>query len=186
MKQSYHTDVAIQYKLGILDTSIIRKIPSSTLHNWKNRDFSSLIGSEFVSDFEQNLQMIRDFLANKALLRAAKALYIVYCSYVKLFDLVKNKKKIFRQSKEVIVQTIDRITDAVGFKRALRAYGISYQQYYTWKKKTQCKNTPVSLCRKVYPNQLTVKEVDTIKDYLSKLQFRYWNITPVYFRILRD
>jgi len=67
MKHSYHTDIAIQYKLGILNTSLAGQIPSSTLHNWKRKDFSSLMGAEYVSDFEQNIQMIKDFLSKKYL-----------------------------------------------------------------------------------------------------------------------
>ena len=186
MKHSYHTDIAVQYKLGILNQTLLKQIPSSTLHNWKNKDFSLLVGTEYVSDFEQNLQMIKDFLSKKALLKAAKALYIVYCSYVMLFNMVKSKKKIFRRSKEIIVRAIDRIKDAVGFERALRAFGISYQQFYAWKRTIKCPLSQVNLCRKIYYNQLTQKEVNVIKSYLANPVFLHWNITPIYYRILRD
>ena len=186
MKQSYHTDIAIQYKLGILDAGFASNIPSSTLHNWKRKDFSSFVGSEYVSDFDQNLQMIKDFLSKKALLKAAKAVYLVYCSYVKLFDVVKNKKKIFHQSKEVIIQTIDLIKDTVGFERALRAFGLSCQQFYAWKRTIKCPVSQINLCRKLYYNQLTLKEINVIKSYLANPEFLYWNITPIYYRILRD
>ena len=171
MKHSYHTDIAVQYKLGILNQTLLKQIPSSTLHNWKNKDFSLLVGTEYVSDFEQNLQMIKDFLSKKALLKAAKALYIVYCSYVMLFNMVKSKKKIFRRSKEIIVRAIDRIKDAVGFERALRAFGISYQQFYAWKRTIKCPLSQVNLCRKIYYNQLTQKEVNVIKSYLANPVF---------------
>lgn len=150
MKHSYYTDIAIHYKLGILDVGFARNIPSSTLHNWKRKDFSSLVGSEYVSDFDQNLQMIKDFLSKKALLKAAKAVYLVYCSYVKLFDVVKIKKKIFHQSKEVITHTIDRITDTLGFERALKAFGLSCQQFYAWKRTIKCSVSQINLCRKLY------------------------------------
>jgi len=186
MKHSYHTDIAVQYKLGILDATLADKIPSSTLHNWKNRDFSLLVGTEHVTDFEQNLQMIRDFLSKKYLLNAAKAIYFVYSAYMTIVNSLKNRNKIFRLSSGFIISTIDRIKDSIGFKRALRSFGISYQQYYAWKKKVQCKIMPFSLCRKLYHNQLTTKEVDTVKDYLKNPKYVNWNITPVYFQMLRD
>src|SRR5271157_2276891 len=138
MKHSYHTDIAVQYKLGILDSALVAKIPSSTLHNWKKRDFSLLVGTGYVTDFEQNLQMIRDFLSKKYLLNAAKAIYFVYSSCVAILNSIKNRDKIFRQSRGLIISTIDRVKDSIGFKRALRTFGISYQQYYAWKKKAQC------------------------------------------------
>ena len=186
MKHSYHTDIAIQYKLGILDTSLARQIPSSTLHNWKKKDFASFIGSEYVSDFEQNLQLIKDFLSKKHLLNAAKAIYFVYSAYVLILNSAKNRNKIFRQSKNIILSTIDRVKDNIGLKRALRAFGISFQQYYAWKKKVSCKVSPFNLCRKLYHNQLTTKEVNTIKEYLKNPAYLHWNLTPVYFQMLRD
>ncbi|MGD2033807.1 MAG: DDE-type integrase/transposase/recombinase [Bacteroidales bacterium] len=186
MKRSYHTDITIQYKLGILDTNLVKQIPSSTLHNWKNKDLSLLFGSEHVSDSEQNLQMIKDFLTRKSLLQIAKAVYYVYCSYVKLFDQVKNKRKILHQSKDLVIKTIDQIKDTVSFNRAVNAFGISCQQYYAWKKKVQCKILPPSLCRKVYHNQLTTKEVGLIKKYLKNPQYRHWSVTSVFYQILRD
>src|SRR5271157_10248 len=186
MKHSYHTDIAVQYKLGILDSALVAKIPSSTLHNWKKRDFSLLVGTGYVTDFEQNLQMIRDFLSKKYLLNAAKAIYFVYSSCVAILNSIKNRDKIFRQSRGLIISTIDRVKDSIGFKRALRAFGISYQQYYAWKKKAQCKLLPFSLCRKLYYNQLTTKEVDTVKEYLKNPRYIHWNLTPVYFQMLRE
>ena len=186
MKRSYHTDIIIQYKLGILPKEIFKQIPSSTLDNWKNRDTCKLFGLDNVRDSEENLKMMKDYLSVKVLLKVAKAVYFIYCTYVMLFDSVKNKKKIFRQSKEIIINTIDRVKDSIGQERALRAFNISYQQFYAWKKKINCKISPANLCRKIYHNQLTAKEVDTIKEYLTKPEYRHWNITPVYFQVLRD
>lgn len=185
MKHSYHTDIAIQYKLGMLDRSLITNIPSSTLHNWKNKDFSLFVGTEYVADYEKNLELIKKYISNKTLMNAAKAIYIVYCTYVDLFDLLKNKKKILRQSSELIINTIDRIKDTVGLTRAMRAFNISHQQYYAWKRKKQCKIYSHYLCRKIYHNQLSFKEIDTIRKYLSEPQYKHWSITSVYFQILR-
>jgi hypothetical protein len=186
MKHSYHSDIAIQYKLGILDNTFTKQIPSSTLHNWKRKDFSLLVGAEYVSDFERNIQMIKDFLSRKYLLNAAKAIYFVYSAYVTILNSVKNRDKILRQSNNIIIPTIDKIKDGIGLKRALRAFSISYQQYYAWKKKVQCKVSPFNICRKLHPNQLTTKEVDTLKEYLKNPKYFQWNLTPVYFQMLRD
>jgi 16S rRNA A1518/A1519 N6-dimethyltransferase RsmA/KsgA/DIM1 with predicted DNA glycosylase/AP lyase activity len=88
--------------------------------------------------------MIRDFLSKKYLLEAAKAVYFIYCTYVKLFERVKNKRKILRQSASMIIKTIDKIKDTIGLKRALRAFSISYQQYYAWKRNITCTISPGS------------------------------------------
>lgn len=185
-KRSYHTDIVIQYKLGMLPVEVLKQIPSSTLDNWKNRNTCRLFGLEYVHDFNDNFKMMKDFLAKKSLLKAAKAVYFVYGTYVELFEAVKNKRKVFRQSKDIIINTIDRVKDVIGQNRALRAFGISYQQFYAWKKKIKCKLYPEVLCRKTYHNQLTAKEVSTINEYLKKPEYSHWSITSVFFQILRD
>ena len=186
MKRSYHTDILIQYKLGILPSEVLRQIPSSTLDNWKKRDINHYFGLDNIRDYEKNLDMIKDFLSKKALLNAAKAVYFIYSSYVKIFENVKNKKKILLQSKITIIKTIDRVKDIIGQNRALKAFGISHQQYYAWKRNKRCRVLPDNPCRKVYHNQLTFNEVNVIKEYLVKPQYRHWSITAVYFQMLRD
>ena len=64
MKTSYHTDLAIQHQLGILDPSMSANIPKSTLHSWKHRDFSKLVGAEAVFS-DEKLEIIKTFLSRK-------------------------------------------------------------------------------------------------------------------------
>lgn len=186
MKRSYHTDIIMQYKLDILPKEIYKQIPSSTLYNWRNKDVSSLFGLDNIRETETTLKMMKDYLSVKHLLKAAKAIYYIHCTYVNLFESVKNKKQIFLQSKEIIIETIERIKDSIGMARALKAFNISHQQFYAWKRKINCKISPINFCRKKYHNQLTEKEVNTIKKYLTKPEYRHWNITPIYYEILRN
>ena len=60
MKQSYHTDLQIQFKFGLLNRKNCENIPKSTLHSWKNRDFSKHIGCE--SGFSPLDQCVRQGL----------------------------------------------------------------------------------------------------------------------------
>jgi putative transposase len=186
MKRSYHTDIMIQYKLCILPQEVIKQIASSTIDNWKKRDINRYFGMDNINDYEKNLAMMKDFLSRKTLLNAAKALYYIYCVNVKLFEKVKGKKSIIRQSGVVIIKTIDQVKEVIGQAKALKAFGISHQQYHAWKRNKKCSISPANLCRKIYHNQLTTKEVDTIKEYLMKTRYSHWNITAVFYRMLRD
>ena len=186
MKRSYHSDIFIQYKLGILPDNILKTIPSSTLHNWKKKDAKNLFGLESVNNYEENVELIKEFLSKKSLLNAAKAMYIIYKTYVSLFQSVKSGKNIMRQSKDIIIQAIDKTKSVIGHKRALKAFDINYQQYHAWKKSVECKLSKNILCRKNYYNQLTIKEVETIKTYLSNETYRRWNITNIYYQMLKD
>ena len=56
MKQIYHTDLQIRYKLGILDTDTAKRIPRSTLFYWRQKDYSDIMGKSFCDD--ENIVMI--------------------------------------------------------------------------------------------------------------------------------
>jgi len=63
MKHTYHTNLQIKYKLGISDTETIKKIPRSTLYNWRKKDFSHIIGLPNIDDTE--IDIMREFLSKK-------------------------------------------------------------------------------------------------------------------------
>lgn len=136
--------------------------------------------------------MIKDFLSKKALLKAAKAVFLVYCSYVKLFDLAKNKKKKSHQSEEVIIQTIDHIKDPLGFERAFRTFGLSCQHFYAWKrtlKNLPSKNVDLN-CRckgwnlGIFALQIVLNLFDSDVPYILKtthiMNFKYFQAKPIY------
>lgn len=76
MKHSYHTDLSIQFQLGMLDKAIWKNIPKSTLYVWKNKDFSKLVGSDMAFS-DEKMELIKNYLSNQTLLRAAKGLFFV-------------------------------------------------------------------------------------------------------------
>lgn len=117
---------------------------------------------------------------------AAKALYFIYRTYQELFEKVKNHQKIFRENKNQILRTVDRTKELIGLKRAMKAFNISAQKYYSWKRILEWKESTRKYCKSIYPVQLTNREVNTIKDYLNNFKYKTWNITNVYYQILRD
>ena len=111
---------------------------------------------------------MKSFIDNIRLIKAAKALYHIHITYISLTQKIKGRKKVFREQKKIILKTIEKVKNEIGQNRALKAFDISSQQYYAWKRKIECKLTPQILCRKNYPTQLTDNEVNTIKTYLQK------------------
>jgi len=167
MKRTYHSDIIVQYKLGILSSEIQEQIPTSTLHNWKNRNINDLFGIENSCEFTDRFELLKTIVNNQKLLHAAKALYYIHSMYTKLFDKVKNKNKILRNSKDLIISTTEKIKPIIGYAKAFKLFSISSQQFFAWKKQVKCKQTPEINCRKLNPNQLTFEETNTIKNYLT-------------------
>ncbi|MBN2776147.1 MAG: hypothetical protein JXR36_00800, partial [Bacteroidales bacterium] len=186
MKICYHSDVVLLFQLGMLPDKILKQIPSSTLHNWKKRDLKKLFGLEYVHDFDDRLALVRQILAVRELLQAAKALYRIYATYHAILQTVKNKRRILFNSREMIIDTIEKTKDVLGLNRALKAFGISYQQFYAWRRKVNCNLSPVVLCRKLNPKQITEPELKSINDYLDAPEYRNWSLVSVYYKMLRD
>lgn len=182
MKRSYHTNLLIKYKLGILEESKIKAIPNSTLYNWRHRDFSHIIGLPDVNDSE--IEIMKEFLSRKKLLQAAKALYFIFLTFQTVISRINNKK-LFFESKELVIDTIDRTKDILNFDRVLNIFKISSQTYYYWKDKVKC-NSFLNKCRQKHPLQLSVIEIKTVKQYLTNQTYLNWSLASVYYKMLRD
>ena len=97
MKRTYHTNLQIKYLLGVLDKKTIDQIPSSTLYNWRKKGFNHIFGLPDIN--EKDITIMKEFLAKKKLLRAAKALYYVYIVYQRIiFSTSKIRKQFFHYS----------------------------------------------------------------------------------------
>jgi len=184
MKRTYHTDISIRYKLGILDDKVVKDIPRTTLHNWKNRDFSKLFCFDNIYDNDENINLIREFLTRKKLLEAAKILYFVYSTLSMILSNLRNKKRVLFEAKDEIVKTIDLAKNVVGIKKACRIFQITYSKYNSWKNK--CKNSVIGLCRKVNLMQLAFAEVETVKKYCINKSLLNWSLSSVYYKMIRD
>ena len=121
MKRSYHTDICLQYKLGLLDVEIQNQIPYTTLANWRKKDFNQHFGMDGCFT-EEKIELIRNFITHKQLLNIAKAIYFVYSFFTKISFEFKQRKKIFSKYKDEIINIIDYIKPTIGFVGALKDF----------------------------------------------------------------
>ena len=184
MKRTYHTNLLIKYKLGVLDNGTIRKIPNSTLYNWRQRDFSDIIGLPDVNDSE--IEIMRAFLSRKKILQAAKALYYIFLTFQTVLSRINTSKKLFFGAKELVIDTIDRTKDILNFDRLLKIFNITSQTYYYWKNKHSCTDSLLNLCKIRHPLQLAAKEITSIKQYLTAGQYLNWSLPSVYYKMMND
>jgi len=185
LKRSYHTDICLQYKLGLLPIEIQNQIPYTTLANWKKKDYNQHFGMDGCFT-DEKIELIRNFVTQKQLLNAAKAIYFVYSFFAKISCELKQRQKTFRKYKDKIINIIDYIKPTIGFESALKRFQITYQQYYAWKKKINCDNTFWDSCPKVFYNQLTFSEIGVMKKYLSDTRLANFSMSTIYYQMMRD
>lgn len=185
MKQSYHTDFAIQYQLGLLHKNDCENIPKSTLYSWKKKDFSKLIGSE-ITFSDEKLEIIKAFLTNQKLLRAAKGLYYIFSVWISLTINIRGMKTILRKNKDIIIKTIDLVTPLMGLKHACKLFKISQTQYYTWKRKVACTFSPLKECLKTNTSNISPSELKIIEIFLQNEQYKDYPLAAIYYEMMRQ
>ena len=186
MKRTYHTDFCLQYKLGLMDKDLARQIPRSTLFNWRQRDFNHLFGTEHIDFTEEKIELIREFLSRKQFFITARAMYTVFKTWQRLVVRTKEWGAIIKESKDIVVETIDNVKEVLGVKRAVLNFGISIQQYYIWKRDMLCFHKDNIVCYRRSPGQISVADINSIRTYLLNKDYIHWSMGSVYYKMLRE
>jgi hypothetical protein len=124
--------------------------------------------------------------ASKQLLRVNRALLRVI-ALKRFMDLyhVRIKENVFNID-EVLLNTIHKISEAIGCKTALKYLDRSYAWYLQLRRKGKCSSSLFSLCRMKYPAQLVVSEINVIRAYCADIRYQLWPLASIYHQIRRD
>jgi len=161
-----------------------KHIPKSTLHSWKTRDYSKYIGSEIVFS-DEKLEVIKTFLSNQSLLKAAKGLFFIYSTWVSIMDNVRGMKTLLRKNRETIVKTIDYVVPLMGLKHACKLFKISENQFYAWKRKITCLVSPLDKCLTQSTQNIAPSELQTVKTFVQDEQYKDYPLSAVYYEMMR-
>jgi len=186
-RTSYHTYVKLLYVHGKLEPYAEKLIPSSTRHNWKGYDFSKVYGANDEQDFNEKLRVSLEVSTRKHLYELNRVIIQMIGVWNVLLSSVKNKKEVLKRCSGKVVKMIEILPNTWKANKLLSRFGISTQQYNYWKRSIRkCGSSLSSLCRIRHPQQLTQKEVRTIKSYMVTDAFRLWPARSIYYQMLND
>jgi len=181
---SYHTTLKICYALGLqnqlIDVSIRQQIPYSTSRYWKsNIKPEKYIGADLSGSIQQKLSDIQN--AHHSINRFPLKLFSAYCNFaVSVVRLLENKviQKTLKAKKAAFINLPDHYSGYISYQKAADFLGIKLKTFYHWRTqvKFKCDHSALLLCTKRHPNQATVPEVNTIKDWLTKTEYLHWGI----------
>jgi len=184
MKQSYHTDLSIRFKLGLLNKKEKKNIPKSTLYSWNKRDFSKVVGcNDIFSD--EKIEIVKTFLSNQTLRKAAKGLFFIYSTWISITANIRGMKSLLRKNMETIVKTIERAIPLMGLKHACKLFKISQNQFYAWKNRVYCDNSPLKQCTKQSLLNMSPSELTTLKKFVLDEQFKNYSLATIYYEMMR-
>ena len=179
MSNSYHTNLKLAAQTGLLPEEIKKQIPKSTLHRFVHTDYSSCFGMEYATVIEDNLKLIKQFLADQKALTVYRTYVLLKSLFIKWF--VKIPQKITFKCKEKIIYAIDRFKSIIGFEKIIKLFQITRHTYYTWKNQVDypCTESLIHRCLRTHPNQLTQSEVLKMKNIYTSDKFKGWSIYSI-------
>ncbi len=185
MRRKYHTNIKIAFILGILENSILDQIAASTKGNWKKVDLNAIFGIDYKLALKE-VDAIKNILQYRNMRKTMMAANLFLKLFQKIGNDIKNKKQLIKKYQLEIVDSLERIKDFMSFEKTLKIVGISASQYRYLKKKVNCTASPIKICRKIVSNQLTEKEVKTIRNYLSNYMEEQFTMVSVYYKMIYD
>ncbi|CAF4381377.1 unnamed protein product [Rotaria socialis] len=185
--KSYHSAVKTSYALGIqnqvLPDSFIKTIPRSTTQNWKEISPDKFVGGEFASQIETDLEKVKIIL-DARVKKLTTAFYSFCRLYISIIEFIgkKNFEKIILQNKESVIDLVNNLP--VEFNRDLvcKFLQITPHQFKIWNNNRlyKCALTAIGYCRKRFPNQISQKEINTLKSLMNRKRFNTWSIASVW------
>jgi len=173
---SYHTSIKQLARHNKLPNKYASCIDRSTIWRWKQENDDKYLGHEL-----SNIQALQQFLER----RESETLIRTYLKTALAFSAIFNKtnqfKSILSQNKDIFVKILVRYQNVIKITYILRALNLPPSVFYLWKNQVlyPCRSSPMKLCRRIYPNQLTYNETTKLKSMLTSQAFKYWPTSSI-------
>lgn len=186
-RRNYDTRIVWLYqekKEKLLNSQFRKTIPHSTISTWRNNP-SKLYGEEYSQEFRESL-LLHELIAEHKRLKSV--LYVAARTWIQTYKYLKPVLRKATEFKEYITNAIQRLQRVLSTSSSCRLFSISTEafHYQLNKLKYACDNSPLSLCFKRHPLQLSQKELNCIKDAFTKSDFVCWPASSIYYRLLRN
>lgn len=137
---------------------------------------------------EKHTQLLHRFAHDVPAQQAFRA-YLTLCQLLSavLASLTGFKRHLRQYWQEQVVEVIDQMQHTVKLEEALKLLHLSRSTYQAWlvEVKHRCGLSPLDRCQRIWPQQLTPHEVQTMKSLLQDEQYRHWPIASLALRALR-
>ena len=185
---SYHSNIKIAASLDILPNELKRTIPKSSLNRFRNTDFSSLLGYKENQDFTENITIMKEFLQSKTAIKLFTAALRIRDVKISILSRLQQSSLSKLQMKAMIITAVNRVKDTLGQGKVLRFFGITSYKYHSWSNeiKHKCIDSPIHKCMRLWPNQLSKKEVTKMKSLLTDPAYSSWSITSLAYYALKN
>lgn len=184
---SYHSGVKTSYSLGIenqvLPDTFTRAIPRSTSQGWKEIHPTHFVGGEFANQIEVDLEQIK-LILDKRLKKLRVAFYAFSRLYLTLLNFIEkdNFKKVILQNRESVIDLVDNLPVQFNQNLVCKFLQITPHQFKIWKsnRRFKCPSSLIGYCTQRFPTQISQKEINVLKSFMSRKRFSTWSIANIW------
>jgi len=176
-RNRYHTSIKLACKMNLLPDETVKFIPKSTLHRFKNTDYSDIFGIELAQSLERNELIIKELFQCRSALAVSKGIIKIKNTIIKVRESALSG---FQKMKDVVSVIID-VRNSIGFDTALHHFNISRSTFHSWnfQIKHYCFDSFIGKCVKRWPNQLSLSSIEKIKVLCKDDMFRGWPLVSI-------
>lgn len=179
----YHSSIKILAAKDALPENISDLIHRQNIYRWKKQSESRYFGYDL-----DKIDVIEAFAKNNKALNVMENYLLIANKYASICKSFKNYSKQLAVHKKTIVDFVKDFGTSKIRKSACEIFGISTSTVKKWFNEiyVKCQNSPLFLCKKTYPNQLSAKEYNTMYKLLTEEKFQFWPISSVFYHAIRE
>ena len=183
-RRSYDTKIKVLARLDEVPDNYKKQINRSLIWKWKNEPADKYFGSEIAAG---ETEMLQDFVMNKKVQKVICAYFRLILTLTDIVSCIRGINKILYSEKERIVDVIQKVKATIPVKKAVKIFKISRSTYQSWliDVKAQCFESYFQSCTRVYPNQLTKREVSEMEKLLTDKKNEFWPVNSIAYYALR-
>jgi len=163
-------------------------IPSFNSSRWKQESDNKYQYSEVNEILTQEVDLIKRLNQSSKIKKINQSYFNLIDTFHEIISKVKGIKKIIKDQKELVVNTIETVKDSVPVDTALKVFNISRTTFQHYKSIVihRCESSYFHWCSRHFSHQLLSKEVTTIKSYMNNDNYKHRSKASVYLKALRD
>lgn len=191
-RQSWDTCIKHLARHGVLQDVLtlqqMNTIPRSNLSRWKKEADDKYSFCEINAVVNEEIELIRRLNQSSKIKRINQSYFVLADTFHEVISKVKGVKQLLKNQKELIVNTIESVKSSIPIDKALKVFNISRSTFENYKSIVihKCSASYFNWCTKRFSNQLLPKEVQTIKNYLTHKDYKYWSKASIYLKAIRD
>ena len=191
-RQSWDTSIKHLTRHGILHEVLtlnqINSIPRSNLSRWRYETDDKYRFCEINNIIKQEVELIKRINQSSKIKRINQSYFKLADTFHEMISNIKGVKNRLKNQKELIVNTIELVKKTIPIDKALKVFNIYRSTFENYKSIViyKCNESYFNWCVKRFSNQLLPKEAQTIKNYMTHEDYKYWSKSSIYLKAIRD